>query len=74
LEGKAVKCVFGNRLDVEADILPAVQKRVAARGRIKTRPSGERLSVEVDELEVLPEPVSADEVRGILKGREVADW
>ena len=74
LEGKAVKCVFGNRLDLEKDVLPAVRKRVAARGRIKTRPNGERLSVEVDELEVLPSPVSADEVLGILEGHEVADW
>lgn len=74
LEGKAVKCVFGSRLDVETDILPAIQKRVAAHGRIKTRPNGDRVSVEVDELEVLPEPISADEVRGILKGYEVADW
>lgn len=73
LEGKAVKCVFGERLDLENDVLPAIQKRVAARGRIKTRPNGER-SVDVEELEVLPEPVPADEVRGILKDFEVADW
>lgn len=74
LEGSAIKCIFGDRLDLEADILPAIRKRVAARGKIKTRPNGERVSVEVDELEVLPSPVSADEVRGILRGREVADW
>ena len=74
LEGSAIKCIFGDRLDLEMDILPAISKRVAARGKIKTRPSGERISVEVDELEVLPSPVSADEVTGILKGREVADW
>lgn len=71
--GKAVKCVFDDRLDLETDVLPAIQKRVAARGRIKTRPNGER-SVEVEDLKVLPSPVSADEVRGILKGHEVADW
>ncbi len=74
LEGKAVKCIFGERLDLDKDIFPAVKKRVAVRGRIKTRPNGERLSVDVDALDVLPEPVSADEVRGILKGYEVADW
>ena len=74
LEGKAVKCVFGERLDLERDIFPAVKKRVSVHGRIKTRPNGERLSVDVDALEVLPEPVSANEVRGILKGYEVADW
>ncbi len=73
--GKAIKCSFGSRLDLEKDILPAVTKRVAARGRIKTRPSGERLSVDVDELIVIGSaPVPADEVRGILRGREVADW
>jgi hypothetical protein len=73
--GKAIKCLFGSRLDLERDVLPAVNKRVAARGRIKTRPNGERLSVEVDELRIIGgEPVPADEVRGILKGYEVADW
>jgi hypothetical protein len=72
---KAIKCSFGSRLDLERDILPAVTKRVAARGKIRTRPSGERLSVEVDELKVIgAAPVPADEVRGILRGREVADW
>lgn len=72
---KAIKCSFGKRLDLETDILPAVTKRVAARGKIRTRPSGERLSVEVDELKVIgAAPVSADEVKGILRGHEVADW
>jgi len=73
--GTAIKCLFGSRLDLERDVLPAVNKRVAARGRIKTRPNGERVSVEVDELRVIGgKPASADEVRGILKGYEVADW
>lgn len=72
--GTAVKCLFGSRLDLERDVLPAVNKRVAAHGRIKTR-RGERVSVEVDELRVIGgEPVSADEVRGILRDFEVADW
>lgn len=72
--GTAVKCMFGNRLDLERDVLPAVNKRVAAHGRIKTR-RGERVSVEVDELRVIGgEPVPADDVRGILRGFEVADW
>lgn len=73
--GTAIKCLFGSRLDLERDVLPAVNKRVAAHGRIKTRPNGERISVEVDELRVIGgEPVSADDVRGILKDYEVADW
>jgi hypothetical protein len=72
---KAVKCSFAGRLDLDADILPAVRKRVAAHGRIKTRPNGERLSVLVDDLRVIGDaPVSADEVEGILKGYEAAEW
>ena len=75
VSGKAIKCVFGSRLDLEHDVLPAINKRVAVHGRIKTRPNGERLSVDVDELRIIGgTPVSADEVRGILKGYEVADW
>jgi hypothetical protein len=75
LGGSAVKCVFGSRLDLEADVLPAVGKRVAVSGRLKTRPNGERVSLDVEELRVIGgRPVSADEVKGILKGYEVADW
>ncbi|HVX33290.1 MAG TPA: hypothetical protein VHA80_09135 [Solirubrobacterales bacterium] len=73
---KRVKCSFGQRLDLDHDILPAVKKRVAAHGRIKTRPSGERLSVVVDELTVIGEsPIPPDEVKGILRGYgEQAEW
>jgi hypothetical protein len=75
LGSKGIKCTFGSRLDLERDILPAVSKRVAARGRIKTRPNGERLSVEVHELRIVGDPpASADDVRGILRGYEVAGW
>jgi hypothetical protein len=75
LGGNKVKCVFGSRLDLEAEVLPAVNKRVAVRGRIKTKPNGERVSVDVEELRVIgTNPVSADDVKGILKGYEVADW
>ena len=74
-EGNAIKCIFGTRLDLERDVLPAVMKRVAARGRIKTRPNGERLSVDVHELRIIgTAPASADEVLGLLEGHEVADW
>lgn len=73
--GKGIRCLFGSRLDLERDIVPAISKRVAARGRIKTRPNGERLSVEVDELKIVGEaPTPADDVLGILRGYEVADW
>ncbi len=73
-DGRYVKCLFGRFLTLE-DVRPAVGKRVAARGRIKTRPSGERVSVEVHELRVIgSDPIAADEVRGIFRDREVADW
>lgn len=72
-DGQRVKCLFGRHLTLE-DVLPAVGKRVAARGRIKTRPSGDRISVEVHELRIIgADPVLADEVLGIFEGREVAD-
>ncbi|MGN6216801.1 MAG: hypothetical protein ACTHN7_07580 [Solirubrobacterales bacterium] len=73
--GNAIKCVFGSRLDLDVDVLPAVGKRVAVEGKIKTKPNGERVSVEVEELRVIgSSPVAADDVKGILAGYEVADW
>ena len=72
---KVVKCFFGTRLDLDKDILPAVSKRVAAHGKIKTRPSGERVSLIVDDLRIIGDaPASADEVRGILSGYERSEW
>jgi hypothetical protein len=69
---KAVKCSFGRRLDLDDDILPAVRRRVAATGRIKTRPNGDRVSVEVDEIRVIGDsPVDPDAVKGILRDFEV---
>lgn len=74
-EDKAVKCSFGQRLDLDRDVLPAVRKRVAAHGKIKTRPSGERLSVIVDQLTVIGDaPVPAKEVKGILRGYGDPEW
>jgi hypothetical protein len=74
LDGKRVRCFFGRYVPLE-EVLAAVGKRVAARGVIKTRPSGERVSVDVRELRALGEaPVSADEVRGIFRDHEAADW
>lgn len=75
IEGNAIKCVFGSRLDLNVDVLPAVGKRVAVEGKIKTKPNGERVSVEVEEMRVIgSSPVAADDVKGILAGYEVADW
>jgi len=76
VDGTRVTCSFGKYLTLD-EVLPAVGKRVAARGQIKAHPhTGEPESVEVHYLRVLgSEPVSADEVRGILKDCETAeDW
>ncbi len=73
-DGSKVRCFFGGHLDLERDVLPAVGKRVAARGEIKSRPTGERLSVTVRRLRVIgADTASADEVRGILRGYESED-
>lgn len=72
--GKHVKCLFGQHVQLD-EVLAAVGRRVAARGRIKTRPDGRRESVEVHSLRVLNEqPVDADDVRGLFHGREAAGW
>lgn len=66
LTGKSVKCRFGKYVSLE-EVTAAVGKRVGARGLVERRPDGEPIGVEVQELHVLPEPVSADEVLGIFK-------
>ncbi len=67
LTGKSVKCRFGKYVSLE-EVTAAVGKRVGARGLVERRPNGEQVSVDVQELRVLPEPVSADEVVGIFQG------
>jgi hypothetical protein len=67
LTGRSVKCRFGKYVSLE-EVTAAVGKRVGARGLVDRRPNGEQISVEVQELRLLPEPVSADEVLGIFKG------
>jgi hypothetical protein len=69
LTGHRVECYFGERVEL-AEVTAAIGKRVGARGRIKTRRNGERVSVEVDELRVLRDadelpPASA--ARGLLR-------
>jgi hypothetical protein len=74
VDGTRVPCHFGRYLSLD-EVLPAIGKRVAARGQIKTNArTGEPQTVEVHELRVIGErTVSAAEVRGIFKGRETAD-
>ena len=73
-DGTRVKCRFGKYITLD-EVLPAVGKRVGARGRIKARPSGEILEVEVQFLRVLgTAPATADDVRGIFRGYETAEW
>jgi hypothetical protein len=70
-----VKCSFGQLLSLENDVAPALGKRVSARGRIKSKPDGTREGLQVHSLRVLNRnPVEPDEVRGILRGYEEADW
>lgn len=68
LTDRRVECFFGTSLS-EDDILNAVKRRVAVTGIIKTRPSGERMSIDARELRVFPpeeELPTPDEVLGIL--------
>ncbi len=69
LGGRRVVCSFGARIPLE-QILAAFEKRVMTRGLIRSRRTGEHLSIEVMELKELPREEdlpSADSVRGILK-------
>jgi hypothetical protein len=72
-DGAKIRCLFGGRINL-TDVGSAVGKRVAARGDIKTRPNGQRLTVYVRALRILgTAPASADDVRGILRGYDVED-
>ncbi len=70
LTGHRVDCLFGERIPLD-EILKMFGKRVAARGVIRSRKTGERVSIEVQSLEAFPdeeELPSADDIRGILGG------
>lgn len=72
LTGKKVECKLTGKVTVE-DLGPAVSKRVAVSGLIFSRSTGERISVQADELEIFPteeDIPSPDDVLGILKGYE----
>lgn len=72
LTGRAVRCDFGDRLRLE-EVTALVGKRVVATGDVISSPSGQTTSVEVRSLRALPEPATADQVFGILKGFEEVD-
>ncbi len=73
-DGTKVRCFFSKHLTLD-DILEGVDKRVAVRGTIRSRSDGQAISINVETLTVLGlEAVPADEVRGIFKDHEVADW
>lgn len=72
LTGKQVTCYFGERVEWES-VLKAYGKRVAASGFIRSRRSGEKVSIQVSRLYVFPpeeELPSAMEMRGILKAAQ----
>lgn len=69
LTGRQVVCYFGGRIDWKS-VHGAYGKRVAASGIIRSRRSGEKVSLVVNRLHVLPpdeELPSAADVLGILK-------
>ncbi len=68
---RRVECQFGNRVEL-GEILSAYGKRVAARGLIRRRKTGEKVSVEVAELRVFPSEddlPSVDDVQAIMRGQ-----
>jgi hypothetical protein len=74
VDGTRVRCLFGKHVTL-GEVLAGVGKRVAARGAIKVRPTGEPMSVEVEWLRILgPGAVTAADVRGIFRDHEVVNW
>jgi len=72
LTGHQVTCYFGERVEWEV-VLAAFGKRVAATGRIRSRTSGEKASIQVSRLHVFPAENTlpdADSVRGALRGNQ----
>lgn len=69
LTGQKVECFFADRVPLE-DVLGAFTRRVSARGILRTRQTGERISIEVQEFSVFPDDLElpdAERVRGLLK-------
>ena len=69
LTGRQVTCYFGGRVEWEV-VLKAFGKRVAATGFIRSRRSGEKVSIQVSRLHVFPpdkELPSPNEMLGVLR-------
>jgi hypothetical protein len=69
LTSRRVECSFGNRIPL-GDVLAAFEKRVAVRGIIRRRKTGEPVSVEANELRVFPvedELPGLSDVQGIMR-------
>jgi len=69
LTSRRVECSFGNRIPLD-DVLGAFGQRVAARGIVRRRKTGEPVSVEANELRVFPaedELPGLDDVQGIMR-------
>lgn len=69
LTNRRVECMFGDRIALD-DVLAAFGKRVAARGIVRKRKTGEPLTVEANELRVFPaedELPGLDDVQGIMR-------
>jgi hypothetical protein len=74
LTDNEVACRFGENIPL-SDVLKGFTKRVSATGLIRSRKSGQRLSIEVQEFFVFPgdsDLPRADDVRGIMKANERA--
>lgn len=66
---RRIECVFADRIPLD-EVLAAFGRRVSVRGLIRTRKTGEKLSIEVRELDVFPaeeELPTIDEIQGIAK-------
>jgi hypothetical protein len=69
LTNRRVECSFGDRIELK-EVLDAFGRRVAARGIVRKRKTGEPLSVEANELYVFPaenELPGLDDVQGIMR-------
>lgn len=69
LTNRRVECVFGDRIELDK-VLAAFGRRVSVRGLIRTRRTGEKLSIEAKELFVFPaeeELPSVEDVQKIMR-------
>ncbi len=74
LSDDRIECFFGEHVTLE-EVMGGIGRRVAVTGVIKTRPTGERVSIDVRSLRTFPpedELPTPDDVRGILRLPESA--